>query len=514
MAKETERLKNGPEMDQEVDLYSLVRKNSPYVALERTLVPIINFLITVYIIRVLTVDDYGIYKLLLAVLSYVALLSSLGTQGIFRRFIPEFFQKKELPKLKALVEKGLLLRMVVCIGIVVVIIVFAKPIGNLFKFQRAMEYFAIFSVSIIFNLAGAMLANVLISVFRHKQYLVAQIIYVLFRGGILYILLSRGMGLMGLLIAESASYALLFVMSLVIYRKFLHVHSVKERAKLPLRRLLKFGGFTYFNEAGAQLLSVSTDYLIISAFLGPLAVGIYGFANRVMVLAARILPQSMFVNIIRPAFYMKYIQNEDADQTNRMFNFLTKMIAFFAVPLVLGIVVLGDKLILHVFDPKYMQSLNVLWIVAAFHSFNYFMDPIAIVLESKEKVQVLLYSKIFAIYNLVGNLLVVKPYGVMGIAVVTGTSIMFKNLFCYFYARKVADIKLEYKGLFIVTVNALIMTVVILLLRSQVHSLLTFVLVVLAGGGVYLAASYLNKAFTSTERKILNRVLPRPFFVF
>lgn len=512
--KETEKLKNGPELEQGEDLYSLVRKNSPYVALERTLVPIVNFIITVYIIRALTVDDYGIYKLLMAVLSYVALLSSLGMQGVFRRFIPEFFQKKELSKLKTLVEKGMLLRMTVCVGIVVIIIIFARPIGNLFKFQKAMEYFAIFSVCIVFNLASAMLANTLISVFRHKPYLVAQIIYVLFRGGLLYMLLSRGMGLMGLLISESISYALLFAMTFAIYRRFLYVHSVKEKAKLPLRRLMKFGGFTYFNEAGAQLLSVSTDYLIISAFLGPLAVGIYGFANRVMVLVTRILPQSMFVNIIRPAFYMKYIQDEDVDQTNKMFNFLTKIIAFFAMPLMLGIVILGDKLILYVFDPKYIQSLNVLWIVAAFHSFNYFMDPIAIVLESKEKVQVLLYSKIFAVYNLVGNLLVVKPYGILGIAVVTGTSIMFKNLFCYFYAKKAAHIKLEYKGLSILAVNALIMAVVIFLLRSHVQNLVTFILVVLIGGGVYLAAAFLNKAFTPAERKIMNRVLPKPVFVF
>jgi len=496
------------------DLSSLVRKNSPYVVLERTLVPIINFLITVYIIRTLTVDDYGIYKILLAVMSYVALISSLGLQGVFRRFIPEFFQKKELSKLKALVERGLLLRMGLCVGIVLIIIVFAKPIGDVFKFQQAMQYFAVFSVSIVFFLASSMLANTLISVFRHKHYLVVQVIYVLFRGGIMYFMLSQGKGLMGLLISESVAYALLFAASFVIYRKFLTDHAIEGKTELPLRRLIKFGGFTYFNEAGAQILSVSTDYLIISAFLGPVAVGIYGFANRVMELATRILPQSMFVNIIRPAFYMRYVQNDDVDQTNRMFNFLTKLIAFFAMPLMLGIIVLGDKLIFYVFDPKYLESMTVLWIVAGFHSFNYFMDPIAIVLESKEKVQVLFYSKIFAVYNLVGNLLVVKTYGILGIAVVTGSAIMFKNLFCYLYAKKVADVKLEFRDLMIVALNAMIMAAVLLLLRSFVQSLLSFILVVLAGGSVYLITAFLNKAFTHSERQMLNRILPKPIFVF
>jgi O-antigen/teichoic acid export membrane protein len=514
MEKDPNSLNNGTNREQDAELYSLIRQNSPYVVLERTLVPIINLLITILIIRKLTVDEYGIYKILLAVLSYVALITSLGLPGVFRRFIPEFFQKKELSKLKALVEKGLFFRIILVIGIVVIIIVFAEPIGNLLKFQQAMQYFAIFSIGIVFYLSSTLLASTLISVFQHKQYLIAQVIYVLFRGGLLYVLLSQGKGLVGLLISESASYGLFFLLFFIMYRRFLSSQSIKKRAKLPLRRLLKFGGFSYFNEAGAQILSVSTDYFIISAFLGPIAVGIYGFANRVLVLASRILPQSMFINIIRPAFYMKYVKHEDADQTNKMFNFLTKIICFVSLPMIVAIIIMGDKLIILVFDPKYLESLTVLWIVAGFHALTYFMEPIAIVLESKEKVQILFYSKIFAVYNLIGNLLVVKTYGVIGIAVVTGTAVLFKNLFCYWYAKKLVHVRLDFTSLAKIVVNTGIMGAFIYLLRPQVQNLISFAFIIFLGVIVYLGAAFVNKAFSSSERNILNRVLPRPLFVF
>ena len=503
-----------PDPQQERELLTLVRKNSPYVILERSLLPIINFLITVYIIRILTVDEYGIYKILLAVMSYVGLFSSLGLPRVFRRFIPEFFQKKEFAKLKSLVQKGIFWRTVLCVGIVVIIIVLAEPIGNLFNFQQAMQYFAIFSIGIIFHLSSNLIGATLISVFRHKMYVLSQILYVLFRGGLTYYLLSHGKGLVGLLIAESAAYGLLLALYFFHYRRFIASQAIEKKADLPFRRLVRFGGFSYFNEVGAQILSVSTDYLIISAFLGPIAVGIYGFANRLMFLVARALPQSMFISIIRPTFFMKYVQNDTPSQTNRMFNFLTKLICFFAFPLLIGIVLLGDKIIYYVFDPKYMDSLTILWIVAGFHSINYFMDPISMVLESTEKVQILFYSKIFAIYNLIGDLLVVKPYGIVGVAVVTGTAVVFKNLFCFFYAKKYAAIKLELKGIIIIGINALIMTVPIYLLRPFIQNIPTLVLTILIGSSIYLAASYLNKSFSESERKMVNSILPRPVFSF
>lgn len=500
--------------EQERNVYSLIRKNSPYVFLERSLIPIINFIITVFIIRTLIVNEFGIYQVLLAVMSYVALLSSLGLLEVFRRFIPEFFQKKKFAMLKVLVEKGLFWRSLLCIGIVLIIIIFSRQIGNLLKFQQAMQYFAIFSIGIIFHLSSTLLSSTLISLFQHKLYLISQIIYVLFRAGLIYILLSMGKGLLGLLIAESAAYGLLFVIYFFFYRRFLSRQSFEKKTEFSFRRLIRFGRYSYFNEAGAQILSVSTDYFIISAFLGPVAVGIYGFANKVMTLVSRILPQSMFVNIIRPAFFMKYVQNEDSEQVNRMFNFLTKIIVFFSFPLMLGIIILGDKLIIYVFDPKYLESLTVLWIVAAFHSIDHFMGPISLVLQSKEKVQILLYSKIFAVYNLLGDLLVVKTFGVVGIAVVTSSAIFFKNFFCFLYAKKYANIKLQYKGLATVIINSLIMAIIIYLLRPQIKNLLTFILVVIIGAVVYIGAAFFNKTFTDLERNKLNQILPKPIFIF
>jgi O-antigen/teichoic acid export membrane protein len=502
------------DLNESAGLYSLIRKNSFYVFLERMIVPVVNFLITVYIIRLLPISDYGIYNILIAVMGYVSLLSSLGIPTIFLRFIPEFYEKKEIGRLRQLVEKGLLTRFLLSLGIILVIIVFSDELGNLFRFQAAFKYFAIFSIAIIFYLEAGLLSLVLISVFNHKSYVISQIVYVLFRAGLVYYLLKIGKGLVGFLIAESISFGLLLILQLFYYRKFLSAYPAREKIKLPLKRLQTFGAFSYLNELGGQILDVSTDFFIISAFLGPVAVGIYGFASRVMEYTLHVMPQFMFMNIIRPAFFTKYTQDNTAIQLNRMFNFLIKMIAFFTFPVVIGMFIMGDKLIIYVFDPKYIKSLNILWIVAAFTGLNFFIDPIGFVLQAKEKIQALFYSKIFAIYNLVGDLLVVKKFGIVGVAVVTGSAVLLKNIFCYMSAKKYANLVLEVKCLAIIAINSLIMGVSMYPLRGRINSLISLVMVVALGGLVYLLAAYLNRAFSPQERDVVNRILPRPIFVF
>jgi O-antigen/teichoic acid export membrane protein len=233
-----------------------------------------------------------------------------------------------------------------------------------------------------------------------------------------------------------------------------------------------------------------------------------------MALATHILPQFVFWNIIRPAFFTMYIRDDGPDQINSRFNFLVKIVAFFSVPLVFAILVLGDKMIIHIFDPKYLNSLKVLWIVAAFTIFNFFFEPIGLVLQSVEKVEILFYSKIFAVYNLVTSLLWIKPYGIMGVAVSTGSAILFKNIFCYFFAKKYARLRVDFRGIGIIAVNSLIMAVILMLVRPWARSLATFILICLMGLGVYLALGVLNKAFSKSERDFVNKVLPKPVFIF
>ena len=497
------------------DLNSLVRKNSLYLLSGKLVSPIVTFLVTVYIIRHLSVGEYGIYNVLLGVMAYVGLFSSLGLLNIFQRFIPEFRESGETSHLKRLVSRGLFLRFALSVLLILGILLFSKQAGRLLKIEGYLFYLKIFSLGIVFFIESQLLGLVLTSLFMHKYFVISQVAYTFLRAGMLYYLLASGWALNGLLVGEVAAFGfLLALQAFWYYRKFYRVHDGGAGTKFPLRRLLRYGGFSYFNEMGEQVLDVSTDFFIISSFLGAQMVGLYAFADYVMRLLSRWMPHWLLMDVITPSFFTRYSRTRDVDELNRMFNLVVKFIAFFFFPVVAGIFVLGDKLIVYVFDPKYLDALKVLWVVAGFTALNAFAFPLGLVVQSVERVEIHFFSKIFSVYNLVGDLLVVKPFGIMGVAVVTSSAILFKNLFTYFFVKKYVPFSLELKPLGIIGLNATMMAFIVFFLRGLVVNVVSFFSVVLVGGLIYLLVAYLHKGFTEDERRIVNKILPKPVFVF
>ncbi len=497
------------------ELYLKIRRSSFYMIVGKLVTPIIGFLITIYIIRKLSVTEYGIYNILLAVMGYIGLFSSLGLPSIFQRYIPAFNEGKQISNLKKLITQGSLLRIILSALFVLFVIVFSNQVGRFFKIGDWSGYFKIFSLGIIFSLESSLLSTALTSLFLHKYFVISNTLYVVIRAALLYFLLKLGFGLNCLLIGEVVCYGILMIMFFCFYNfRFARLNKVNEKEVFPLKRLARYGGFSYFNEMGATILSVSTDFFVISVFLGPAAVGIYAFANRTMQMLSRWMPHNLVQEVIRPTFFTRYTQTHDNKELEKMFNFLTKFTAFFLFPLAVGTFVLGDKLIIYIFDPKYLSSLKILWIVAIFTALNSFMFPTGLVLQSIEKVQILLFSKIFAVYNLIADLLVVKTYGIIGIALVTGSAILFKNIFMYAFVRKYSGLAIDFKSLGIIAVNSLLIGLLLYLVRKMVVNIPSFILVIIIGVAVYFVIGYFNKTFSKDERKIINKILPKPFFNF
>jgi O-antigen/teichoic acid export membrane protein len=448
-------------------------------------------------------------------MGYIGVFSSFGLPSVFQRYIPEFREQRETSNIKKLVIRGSLWRITLSTVFVLLVILFASQVGRLFKIDNWLNYFKLFSLGIIFSLEGSLLAIALTSLFLHKYFVISNIVYVFTRVGVLYFLLKAGWGIEGLLLGEVAAYGILMMMfAYCYYSKFSRSNTIKNKPPFPMKRLFRYGGFSCFNEIGAQILAVSTDFFVISAFLGPIAVGIYAFANHVINLISRWMPTNLLIEVIRPAFFTRYTQTNDVNELGRMFNFLGKFIAFFLFPLTTGTFVLGDKLIMYVFDSKYLSSLKVLWIMAAFTALCSFEYPLGFVVHSIERVEIMLFSKIFAVYNLVADLLVVKPFGVIGIALATCSAVLFKNLFIYAFTQKYTHLSMDFRGFGIIAINSVLMALLLYPLRRWTVDIRSFILVTLVGLVIYFTVAHFNKGFSAEERRIINKILPRPIFTF
>jgi len=498
-----------------LNLNQKIRKNVYYVLAGKLLNPIVTFLITGYIIRHISISDYGVYNILIAVMGYVGLLSALGLLNIFQRYIPDFFHQKEYSHVKVLVRNGCFYRLILSLLIIGLLILFSGQTGKLFKIDGYIDYFKLFALGIVFFLEAELIGLALTSLFLHKYFVLSHIVYIWSRAAILYFSLRNGGNLNTLLLCEVIAYCLLFVIQGYLYiTRFEKRYPSDSHSAFPLKRLMRYGTFSYFNEMGEQILDVSTDFFVISSFLGSQSVGLYAFANQVMRLLSKWMPHMMIMDVITPTFFTRYSQKQNPSELVLMFHLLFKFISFFFIPMFFGIVVLGDKLIIHFFDVKYLDALHVLYIVAFFTLLSAFDSPLGLVVQSVEKVEIHFIGKIFSVYNLIGDLLVVKPYGIVGVALVTGSAILFKNILTYFYIRRHVSFSIQIKPMLKITFNSVVMGLAIYFLRSIVVDVISFLITVLLGGIVYFLLSAINRSFDPKERDIINKIIGKPLFMF
>jgi hypothetical protein len=80
--------------------------------------------------------------------------------------------------------------------------------------------------------------------------------------------------------------------------------------------------------------------------------------------------------------------------------------------------------------------------------------------------------------------------------------------------KKYVSFSFDLKSLLVIGVNSLMMAAFLYFLRGIVVDIYSFFFVVVVGGIVYLFVAYLNKGFSEDERKVVNRILRKPIFVF
>ncbi len=491
-----------------------IKENIKHIFYYKMTVPVFNLLITIYVVKKLSVHDYGIYNLMYAIIGYLTLLSSIGILNILQRFIPEYSMKNEFSIVKRLVMSSILIRTVLAALFITIIILLGPKINLLLRVENLDYYVKVFSVGILLFLVIQILEVSLGSLLLNKYILISYLISTIMRGGLVYYFLENNHGILGLLLAETLFYGLLTFLLFLFYHVGFARKKSSEQSDLPLKRFLRYGGFSYFDEVGETILDVKTDYFIISTFLGPSMVGLYAFANKVIEMVSKILPFKFLKSLIRSVFFFRFAEDDEQKNLNVNFNFLLKVIAFIAFPVFLSVIVLGDKIIMYIFDEKYKSALKILWILAGFMMINSFQFPLQLVVQAKEKVEITFASKIFSIYNLVGDILVVRPFGLLGVGLVTCSARLFQNLFVYFKIKKYTLLEIDILPLLKIFFNSSIMVLLLYFVRNHIVDMYSLLFFNMIGGGVYFFISYMNKSFCPEEREKINKLLPRPLFVF
>lgn len=394
----------------------------------------------VILVRGMTKEDFGVYSLLLAFIPVVSTVASLGLEQVLRRYQPEYLNAGNITAAAWLVKVVALGRFVTNIVVLSIVLAGWNYIAPIFKLTPYKFAFASFALLILLYFQTRILQLALGSHMLHR-YSVGSIALQSFVKLLSYSLLFAfgTLSLERVILVDTIAYGLAYILMRVVYRRRCMGSGESSYNPPPTerKRLIRYGLFNNFNDAGVLLLYSTMDNFFIAAFIDTVSVGIYAFYTRLNEMMTNVLPVKLFDNVVQPLFFS--VRSEDADRKlPQYFTFLLNMNLLAQWPFFAFALSYHAEIVQLVFGGKFIEHSWLFPVLVGFATLNVVDDAATLVAQYREKAGVVLFSKIFAVYNVAAMALLVPALGVYGAALASGTAQVMKNGFIWWHVRRSA----------------------------------------------------------------------------
>lgn len=192
-------------------------------------------------------------------------------------------------------------------------------------------------------------------------------------------------------------------------------------------------------QGGAAIIMSTADIWVLSIFSTQENVAVYGSVVRLTTLIVLVLG---VVNMVLPSMLATLYKQGDLSQAEKLMRTSASWSAFIAIPLLLIFILFGEAVLDVVFGVAFIGGYHILIVLATAHTINALSGSPGMWLQMTGYHSVLMKLTIFwSIFNLLANIVLVNKYGVLGVAVVTGVSVVFQNITMIVFVKKIHNIK-------------------------------------------------------------------------
>jgi O-antigen/teichoic acid export membrane protein len=412
--------------------------NTGWVYAGKIITQIFSLVASVLVIRKLPVDTYGAFTFAFGLYAFFQLFIYSPLQYVAIRFLPEMEANGHTRSIRRFIAGSLAIALVATIALLSLMHIFENTVTGWFNITDFDSYQIPFYVFVIAYSLKLFIETIMVSFLMHRITSLLNIMMFALRS-IAYIALLGRLDVALLLEIEYGISLLYFVAATVILLRSNAVKvsnaSVTDYQRYT-PRIRRFWLLSVFSELGAGLIGRTSDYYIISAMSGSFQVGLYGFAVKIYEIFYKILPVKEFDSVLRPVFFNRYDQNTPDDVIIKFYSFMVKMMMpVFIFPFIYFLI-FGKAVIFNIFDPKYIDSYMVTSIILLGIVVNGFFYPLNMVIQLKEQVQINLYSRIVVVFSIAAGIVLMKHYGIIGVAVATLLGEIFKFLSMFFMFRR------------------------------------------------------------------------------
>lgn len=368
------------------------------------LFPLITF---PYISRVLSISGMGIYNFSGTYVNYFILIAGLGISTYAIREGAKY--RDNLEKIEKFSDQ------IFSINIISTLVAYILLAISLIIFKNLNNYIScilIFSIQILFTTIGVEWIYVIYEDYTYIT--IRSILFKIISLILLFTLVKKSTDYLiyaGITVLASVGSNLL---NFVNIKKKIHIKFTKSMNwKRHIRPIM-----VLFASALAINIYVSSDITILGILKNDYAVGIYGTSVKIYQMIEGLLSAGLTVTI--PRLALLWGKKKTKEYNDILFQVIS-VFEIFVLPVVIGLIMLGQEIVLIIAGNKYLPSVSTLYIISwaiIFSIFNWIFSDCVLIPVKRENI-VLKNNIITAVENIALNFLLIPIFSYKGAAIST-----------------------------------------------------------------------------------------------
>lgn len=391
----------------------------------------VNALLVVLLARYLMApEEYGLFFYALSLISVVAILGTLGIPSSAGRYVAEYGEL-DRDQIRYVIRSATRYLLVLSVFFGLVVSLGSPVVASRLGEPELAPVLALGAGYVVFQSLRTLLSGIFQGLNRVDLSALVNAISAVVRFVAVVALVALGLGAVGAFLGYVVGFAVgSLVGGVILYRRFYRTYDpTVERADDLVRRLLEYS-VPLTATRGANVLDKQVDTILVGALLNPLAVAYYTIGKQVSQVA--VMPAKSLGATISPTIGEQKAGGEKR-RAARIYERSLEAVVVLYVPAVVGLFIVAEPLVRHVFGGDYLGAVVVVQILSVY----VFLSAVSMI--TSDGLDFLgrarhraIVKTTMAVTNFALNLLLIPTIGVAGAAlatVLTQTGYVGTNVF-------------------------------------------------------------------------------------
>jgi len=403
----------------------------------KVLSAICGFLAMILVVRLLTVQDFADYSVLVALIELATAISGLGISHALLRYVPELYTKQYVVAFRHIIISAVSLRLSSLLLVVVFAWTIAPSGAPLIGMADAVDTARLFLLIVFIRATSHFLSQILESTLHQGITQIGFSLAAVARlAGMMYLANGDGATLIDVIWVEIVSdllclLVMLFGVVRVAWGRISHHPPDDDRfwVKRNGRKIVRFAISGYLQHLAILPFGANTNRVVGSTLFSDVTMANFGFAHSLYEYVKRYLPAQLLVGLVRPVVLARFSDQRDFSRAAGT----CEGIALINTALIGGmmslLIVGGTEALGWLSSGKYGSEtailLGALLLVVFLETRRLMLEML---IQAVERYELLIPSNLFLSASIIPAVIVFPLAGAVGFPLINGVALALSNL--------------------------------------------------------------------------------------